>query len=142
MSLITHDITCITRYGFQNLDEKLKGTGIRGRHASYLIELCREPGISQDTLAQRICISKSNVTRQLAMLEEDGFVTRRPCAADKRILRCYPTEKARELLPRILTVMRQWEDKITGELSSQEKETITSLLARMKVGAAALMEVK
>ncbi len=135
MSQIARNITGLARYGFQYLNEHLEPLGLKGRHASYLTEICREPGISQDTLAQRICVSKSNVARQLAILEDDGFITRTPCREDKRILQLYPTDKALELLPRITAVLKAWEGLLTRELTEEEKEVITAMLSRMKTRA-------
>lgn len=70
---IIRDITELTRCGTQYRTEKLAPMGLKACHASYLLEICREPGISQDRLARRICINKSNIARQVAVLEEGAF---------------------------------------------------------------------
>ena len=53
---------------------KEKGLGIGAGHSSYIMILCRRPGISQDALAKRICVNKSNVTRHLAQLEKTSLL--------------------------------------------------------------------
>ena len=141
MSQIIRDITEITRCGSQYRTENLAPLGLKACHASYLTEICNEPGISQDRLAGRICINKSNVARQAAILEEGGFITRVPCQNDKRVMRLYPTEKALELLPQITAVLDSWEDCLTQGLSDEEMELLATLLARMKARATAWMEV-
>ena len=78
MSQIIRDITEIARCGAQYRADLLAPLGLKGCHASYLTEICAQPGISQDQLAKRICINKSNVARQAATLEEEGFLTRTP----------------------------------------------------------------
>ena len=78
MSDIIRDITEIARCGAQYKADSLAVYGLKGCHASYLTEICANPGISQDQLAQKICINKSNVARQATILEEDGFITRTP----------------------------------------------------------------
>ena len=78
MSQIIRDITEISRCGAQYRSETLAPMGLKACHASYLTEICAHPRISQDQLAARICINKSNVARQVAVLEEDGFLTRTP----------------------------------------------------------------
>lgn len=140
MSDIIRDITEITRCGVQYRTENLAPMGLKACHASYLSEICAEPGISQDTLAQRICINKSNVARQVAVLEEDGFILRKPSASDKRAMELYPTEKTLELLPQIRDILKCWENCITSTLTEEEKELLTSLLARMKDRSATYME--
>ena len=59
----------ITRCGMQYRTDNLEPFGLKSCHASYLLEICRNPGISQDTLARRICINKSNIARQIVVLE-------------------------------------------------------------------------
>lgn len=140
MSEIIRDITEITRCGSQYRTESLAPMGLKACHASYLIEICAEPGISQDRLAGRICINKSNVARQAAVLEEGGFITRIPCQNDKRVMRLYPTDKAISLLPQITGIMDAWERQLTQGLTEDELEVLATLLARMKIRASAWME--
>lgn len=140
MSQIIRDITEITRCGSQYRLDRLSPMGLKACHASYLTEICANPGISQDGLARRICINKSNVARQAAVLEEEGFITRVASPADKRVMELYPTEKALALLPQIQDILTCWENCITGDLTEEEKELITLLLSKMKVRASAYMD--
>lgn len=140
MSDICRAVTEIARCGAQYRADHLAPLGLKGCHASYLQEICSDPGISQDTLAQRICINKSNVARQVAILEEDGFVERRPSQADKRVMELYPTEKTLALMPQITAVTTRWEQCITQELTEEEIGLITRLLSGMKDKAARWME--
>lgn len=140
MSQIIRDMTEITRCGVQYRTDRLAPMGLKACHASYLTEICACPGISQDKLAKRIYINKSNVARQAAILEEEGFITRTPSAADKRVLELYPTEKTLSLLPQIRQILTCWEDCISHDLTDAEKEVISGLLAKMKGRAAAYME--
>lgn len=140
MSQIIRDMTEITRCGAQYRLDQLSPMGLKGCHASYLTEICAQPGISQERLARRICINKSNVARQVAVLEEEGFVTRSPAPADKRVMEVYPTQKALELLPQIHRILTLWEACIIGDLTPQEQQVLEKLLSRMKEKAAAYME--
>lgn len=140
MSQIIRDITEISRCGAQYRTEALAPLGLKACHASYLTEICAHPGISQDQLAARICINKSNVARQAAILEEDGFITRTPSASDKRIMELHPTQKTLDLLPRISPILRQWEACLTEDLTEEEKETVERILERMKDKASHWME--
>lgn len=140
MSKIIRNITEIARCGAQYRTEALAPMGLKACHASYLIEICAHPGISQDKLAARICINKSNVARQAAILEEDGFVIRTPSVQDKRIMQLYPTEKTLELLPRISPILRQWEACLTSDVSEEERAVLERVLERMKDKAAEWVE--
>ena len=140
MSQIIKDMTEITRCGSQYRLDYLAPMGLKACHASYLTEICAQPGISQDKLAQLICVNKSNVARQAAVLEEEGFITRSPSAADKRVLELYPTQKALDLLPQISHILKHWEAEITGDLTAGEMALLSELLAKMKARAASYME--
>ena len=140
MSQIIRDITEFSRCGVQYRSDKLAPLGLKSCHASYLTEICETPGISQDKLARRICINKSNVARQAAALEEDGFITRVPSAMDKRVMELYPTEKTLTLLPQISDILMRWENCITQDLSEEEKEGLSILLRKMPQRASRYME--
>ena len=108
MSQIIRDITEIARCGAQFRLDQLSPMGLKSCHASYLAQICACPGISQDGLARKIYINKSNVARQAVVLEEEGYIIRRPSEADKRVMELYPTEKAQEVLPKIMEIFTSW----------------------------------
>lgn len=140
MPQIIKDITEIARCGAQFRNDNLAELDLKGCHASYLLEICRNPGISQDTLARRICINKSNIARQLVVLEEGGFVRRQPSQEDKRAMELYPTEKTLELLPRIRQILGRWSRYLTQDLTEEEVEVLSRVLTSMKARATIWME--
>ena len=132
MSQIIRDITEIARCGAQYRTEALAPMGLKACHASYLLEICSNPGISQDKLASIICINKSNVARQAAILEEDGFINRTPFEQDKRIMQLYPTQKTLELLPLLKSIQSRWEACLTADVSEEERAVLERVLSQMK----------
>lgn len=142
MTEISRDIMEIARCNAQYKTDSLAKFGLKGCHSSYLSEICACPGISQDKLAQRICINKSNVARQAAFLEEEGFITRKASLADKRVMELYPTEKTLLLMPEICYILTQWDNLLTDDLSQEEIRLVTNVLQRMKQKASDWMEGK
>ena len=140
MSQIIRDMTEIARCGAQYRADQLSPLGLKGCHASYLTEICAQPGISQDQLAKRICINKSNVARQAATLEEEGFLIRTPSPTDKRIMELHPTQKTLDLLPDISCVLKRWEGCITGDLTPEELDQLAAIVAKMKARATDYMD--
>ena len=120
--------------------EKLEKLGLTGCHHTYLLAICRTPGISQEQLSRTIYINKSNVTRQLTFLEQNGFVTRTPDGEDRRIMRVYPTQKALDAYPVVLEVLEQWQDFVMEDFSPEEREELTRLMQRVNEKAAAYAE--
>ena len=129
---LMHHITDIARCAALYRQEELAALELKSCHASYLAAICNCPGITQDQLARRIFINKSNVARQLVILEEDGFVERRPSPGDKRAIQVFPTQKAKDALPQIVAMFRRWEGFVAQDLTEEERRCLTNMLAKMK----------
>lgn len=142
MSNLIQDLTYISRCGARYRNRLLEPLGLTARQSLSLVQICKEPGISQDALAHKVALDKSNITRQLAVLEDNALVERRSCQKDKRIIRLYPTPKALSLLPQIRSAAQAWEQLVTQELSGEERELLARTLARMRDKAQAWMEVE
>lgn len=140
MSKLTYAMLMIARSNAQFRTEKMAEFGLKACHISYIINICNQPGISQDKLAQRIYINKSNVARQAVVLEEAGYITRRPSQADKRVQELYPTDKALDLLPQIKSILDEWSQLLTAGLSPEEAMMATELLEKMQKNAGQWME--
>lgn len=122
--------------------EKYKELGLKlgTCHHSYILLLCRHPGISQDAISKHICINKSNVTRHLVQLEKNGYVERKQSETDKRVTLVYPTEKAYEVLPVLRDANKQWKDYITDGLTDEEITLAVNVLQKMAKRAAENVE--
>lgn len=140
MPVLMYHLTHIARCAAQYRTEELAPLGLKACHASYLAAICRCPGITQDQLARRIFINKSNVARQLAVLEEDGFVERKPSPEDKRATLVYPTRKALDILPRIGQIFRDWEDLVAQDLTEEERALAVKMMAKMEQRAGQWMD--
>lgn len=132
MSKLNFNILALGRCSTQFRSEKMAAYGLKACHTSYLLNICANPGISQDKLSQLIYFNKSNVARQAAILEEQGFITRRPSATDKRVMELYPTEKALALLPELTAILQEWDAMLTQDLTQEEIETVNCVLDKMK----------
>lgn len=111
--------------------DRLASLGLRYPQARCISVLCRRPGLSQEQLTKELCIDKSQVARQIAFLEENGYVTR-TAGEDKRTLLVYPTEKAVQAAPRIRRGLRDWNDWLISEFTPEEQEMFSSLLERAR----------
>lgn len=79
-------INVIGRCAAQYRSEQLEQYGLNSRQHPYILHICRNPGISQEKLARAIYVNKSSVTRQLASLEQNGFIERTISSTDKRAM--------------------------------------------------------
>ena len=133
-------INVTARCAAEYRNDHLADIGIVGLQYSYLLNICRNPGVSQEELSHLIHVNKSNVTRQLASLEENGFIERSTSPADKRVTLVYPTQKAHDALPEIHKVLHDWNKYLTEGFSDEERETLRSLMERVSARAIDYME--
>lgn len=131
---ITKDLAAIGRYLRRCRHRYMAAYGLKSIHARLLIEVCENPGISQDCLSQRVGFDKSNITRQACFLEEQGFLERKQ-GQDKRVLALYPTEKTAQLLPGLQSAMEEWEQSLLRALTDREQETLQALLTKLRTVA-------
>ena len=126
----------ITRCGAIYRAEHLGDAGLGESHHSFILLLCRHPGISQECLSRKLFLNKSNVTRALAQLENAGYVTRVPSEEDRRVMLVFPTEKAYGILPLVRETLKSWREYLTEELSDEEKAALDSILPKLASRAA------
>ena len=137
---LMHHVAEIARCAALFRQEELTPLGLKSCHSSYIAAICACPGITQDQLARRIFINKSNVARQLVILEEDGYVERRPSTEDKRAIQIFPTQKAIDAMPEIIRIFRVWESFVAQDLSEDERKSLAAMLEKMKARSADWME--
>ncbi len=109
----------------------LEGEGLSGNQHSYIAQICHHPGISQEQLAKRLFVNKSSVTRQLALLEQNGFIYRKSSQTDKRVLQVFPTQKALAVFPKVHALWVEWSEYLTAGFTQEERDQLYSLMERV-----------
>ena len=125
---------CLTLY----LEDRLRDSGLSGIQATYIPEIIRAPGINQDQLARKLHVNKSNVARQLFMLEENGFILRRRSESDRRSMEVYPTQKALDIEQRIKDANAEWRNRLFADMTDEERELLEEVLERLARRAEAM----
>ncbi|WP_071130609.1 MarR family winged helix-turn-helix transcriptional regulator [Enterococcus timonensis] len=128
MEHFTRYINRIARLSNLYRGEKLAPYHLNGQHHTYIINICRNPGLTQEQLAQMISVSKSNVTRQLAFLEKENYITRSVSPTDKRKMLVYPTEKALAIRPVIHEMLTDLNGQFLAEIPADQQELLLSQL--------------
>lgn len=140
MDSIIRSINHIARLATLYREKELKKFGLGGMHHTYIFNICRHPGITQEELSKIIFVNKSSVARQVAILEERGFVLRKPSPEDARKLLVYPTEKALVLNPILAEVLRSWNEQVLTDFSIEEQEALNQRLLQLKERSQILLE--
>ena len=112
-------------------ETELEDTGLAGCQTPYLTALFRQPGISQEEISRQLNVNKSSVTRQLAILEEKGYIRRQPSESDRRLLLVYPTDKALAVKERLYRCYHDWSSYLTKDFTDEEQALLSDLMARI-----------
>lgn len=99
----------------QALTRALSSLDIKPPHLDILINLYRFEGISQQELARKLLVGRSNMSMLLPQMEKRGLLERRPDQRDKRVLRLFLTDEGRQLSEK---AMRIQTDLIEHSLSA------------------------
>lgn len=112
-------------------ETELEDTGLAGCQTPYLTALFRQPGISQEEISRQLNVNKSSVTRQLAILEEKGYIRRQSSESDRRLLLVYPTDKALAIKERLYRCYHDWSSYLTKDFTDEEQALLSDLMARI-----------
>ena len=138
MSLLMGELDSIARCAAQYRSERLAGFW---DSSPAMPAILWESAIAREFLRSSwpggFIKQASSVARQLAVLEEAGFVRRVCCDSDRRVTELYPTEQAEAALPEIRQVLGQWESWVTQDLTQAERRSLELLLGKLKARAAA-----
>jgi len=108
------------------------GIGVNRGQFLFILYICDNEGASQYEISKEFRMNKSTVTRVISQLEKDGFVLKEINKTDKRIYNIFPTEKAKEVYPKILKVLDNWQIIISNGLSLEEKEQVINIMTKIK----------
>jgi len=142
MPTIMRRMNLITRCYDSYRADRLRDTELSSCHHSFVLAICRHPGMSQEQLARHTCLNKSTVTRTLSYLEDKGYVERHPSDADKRITLVFPTDKMQEVLPQVRQIALDWNALLTAELTEAELVQLDDILDRLTRRAATWTDKK
>ena len=128
----------IEKYARKFRNEKFEKYGFKGNQYYFVMMVVRHPGISQDNLVQRTMMDKGNAARQLAQLEENGYIRREADPDDRRLTNIYPTEKGEEANKEIRKVLHQWNEIVSAGLTSEENELLHAVMEKLLKNARSL----
>ena len=111
---------------------KISADDLQSGHYAFALAISREPGRSQEEIAQELCVNKSTVARNLNYLEEKGYISRKPLLNDKRQFSVFPTEKMLSVLPEIKDASIEWIKLLSEDIPKDELEIFDSVLMRMQ----------
>lgn len=105
--------------------------GLVPSHGAVLATLYREGPLPMKEICRHIRRDKSTLTVLVRKLEDLGYVEREPDEKDSRITRVHLTEKGLASRYALERVSRRLRERVWGDASEEEKETVCRALDRM-----------
>ncbi|MFJ6323561.1 MULTISPECIES: MarR family winged helix-turn-helix transcriptional regulator [unclassified Rhizobium] len=115
----------------QSLARELAYLDIKPPHLDILVNLFRFEGISQQELARKLLVGRSNMSMLLPQMEKRGLIERRGDKQDKRVLRLYLTEAGRRLTREAMTIQTALIDRMMSDAPIEECELMTTHMERV-----------
>jgi DNA-binding MarR family transcriptional regulator len=126
----------LSRFFERALAPTFQAFGINGGEFDVLATLRRcggEAGLIASHLAKRCMLSSAAMTNRLDRLEAMNLVERRSEPDDRRVVRVALTGKGRELIDNAFTAHVENQDHTVAVLSTEERDTLATLLRRVLV---------
>jgi DNA-binding MarR family transcriptional regulator len=116
-----------TRSVSQFYDEMLRPTGIRGTQFSLLIALQLRGEVAVTQLAELIVMDRTTLTRNLEVLEKQGFVKVNP-GVDRRSRLVSITEDGQAIATQAYPLWHQAQSKIKAAMGTERSEMLLESL--------------
>jgi MarR family transcriptional regulator, transcriptional regulator for hemolysin len=139
---INKSISIIERSNILYRNEVFKEYGLKGYQASYLLEINKHPGISQEQLTKDMHIDKSNVARGLISLSESGYITRVQDTNDMRFILLYPTDEGIKLAQKISVILKKQRAYLLQDFEESDLLKLMEYLEKLKLRASELLEIE
>lgn len=110
------------------LDNQFAPLGINSSQHMYLLKICRDPGILQDSLMESFYVHPSNIVRMISTLEKNGFLTKSAYEKDKRTCRLYPTQKALDIQAQIEEICARAENLLMEGITGKDRQVFEDVL--------------
>jgi len=111
--------------------QALAPLGMKIHHLDILTNLYRHPGLSQLELANRLLVTRSNMTMVLPQMAKAGWLRREADARDKRVTRLYLTDKGEAALYPALEAYQGIIDRVLSLSSEAECDQMGEVMRRV-----------
>ena len=126
MRLHTRGLTAIT--------ERLRAIGLSVPQCDILTTLTEREGIAQQELAERLYVTKGNISGLIDRLVRAQLVERRASRDDKRSYAIFLTDEGRILAQRGIQIQQQFVGQAFGHLSQDMLEDLENALISVREG--------
>jgi MarR family transcriptional regulator, organic hydroperoxide resistance regulator len=111
---------------------RLREIGISIPQCDVLTTLSEREGVNQQQLAERLYVTKGNISGLLDRLEEAGFVERRAAVSDRRQYSIHLTESGRAMAESAVVVQHEWIASTLGRMGEADLAALDQRLVALR----------
>lgn len=111
--------------------QKIKEFDISPEQWSLVFRVVESNGLTQKELSDSTYKDQANITRSIDRLERKGLLKRVSNQMDRRIINIYPTEKAINLVEKIIPISSRFNNYLTENFTDEEKNQLIKLLNKV-----------
>ncbi|MGL4243236.1 MAG: MarR family winged helix-turn-helix transcriptional regulator [Beijerinckiaceae bacterium] len=113
---------------FGEMSQTLKPTGLSIPQFDVLSTLTEQQGLSQSDLAQRLYVTKGNVSGLIDRLVDAGYVERRSAPGDRRSNALHLTEQGQRVADEGIRLQKAFVAETLGKLSPQDLKLLDGII--------------
>ena len=121
----------LAKKGRRSVGSPVEAAGLSDGAFDLLVDIGEHPGTSQQACADRVGVTKGNVTQHLVRLERRGLVRRDPAGRRNDLSL---TESGELLLGSVLTAHDEGMHEFLGVLSAEDLQNLRAILRRLDRG--------
>ena len=114
----------------RTFNEALEEQGLFSGQQDIVFYLVENEGVTLSQLAENLGVSVATASVSVKRMEKSGFIEKKPDRDDARIIRLYPTEKARVAPENVRNHMNSLESVLSKDMTEEEAMLLSSLLER------------
>jgi MarR family transcriptional regulator, organic hydroperoxide resistance regulator len=114
------------------VSDRLRAIGLSVPQCDVLTTLTEAEGVSQQTLAKRLYVTKGNISGLLDRLESAGLVERRSTATDRRQYEIYLTAAGRTAAERAIAIQHELIGATIGRMDRADLGAFERMLVALR----------
>lgn len=123
-------VTFLSKLLRRTFNEALAEQGLFSGQQDIVFYLVDNEGVTVSQLAKQLGVSAATASVSVKRMEKSGFITKKPDKNDSRIIRLYPTEKAKVAPENVRNYMDSLESVLSKDMTEEEALLLSSLLEK------------
>lgn len=131
LEIYMHNFSIIHRYSVMHHLKDMRDCPVSGHQMGYIIFIKKNPGVSQEDIAEFFKLNKGTVAKGVKRLLKDGYIIRTQNESDRRAYCLYLTEKGEVLFSESEKSLQRLNAIFTNGMSQEEQQTLQRLIIKV-----------